>query len=75
MKEPTDDGAGAACCHQTMLKGYRCEGCPLALPTDKLVPRRDVKVAHGAEAISQRAMYESPLPPAGVAIPSEGRDG
>jgi hypothetical protein len=28
------------CCHQTMLLGYRCVGCPYAKPGDTLVPRR-----------------------------------
>jgi hypothetical protein len=34
----------AECCHQTMLIGTRCEGCPLAKPSDTLVPRRKAGV-------------------------------
>lgn len=44
-------GAPAECCHQTMPLGTRCEGCPLAKPGDKLVPRRNGGVAAGGKTV------------------------
>jgi hypothetical protein len=44
MTSSIDGVASVDCCHQTMPLGTRCEGCPLAKPGDKLVPRRNVGV-------------------------------
>lgn len=35
------DQESRGCCHQTMLLGYRCAGCPHAVSGDILIPRRN----------------------------------
>lgn len=53
----------------------RCIGCP-AMPRPVGVLEAPAPlVPHSPEAISQQSMYESPLPPAGVNGPLEGRHG